>query len=99
MILVRLNAKVGGLLNTPCCTVNSMQNGLQYQAAFDQHYRDFPTSVLDQYPEAIDESFRNSPVSVLGEPNRFGQDCYDATWILALALNNTLTGKHCTLYT
>jgi len=74
MILVRWYAKLVGSPNIPRCIVNSMQNGYQYQAAFDEHYRNFPASLL-------------------GPPNRFGQDCYDAAWILALALNNTLTGK------
>ena len=29
---------------------------------------------------------------VLGAVNAFGQDCYDAIWILALALNKTMNG-------
>ena len=29
----------------------------------------------------------------LGTENDFGQDCYDAIWILALALNKTMNGK------
>ena len=45
-----------------------------------------------QYEEAFTQHYNNFSVAKLGEPNRVGQDCYDATWILALALNNTLTG-------
>ena len=45
-----------------------------------------------QYEEAFRQHYNNFSVANLGEPNRAGQDCYDATWILAVALNNTLTG-------
>ena len=45
-----------------------------------------------QYEAAFRQHYDNFAAANLGEPNRFGQDCYDATWILALALNNTLTG-------
>ena len=30
----------------------------------------------------------------LGAENAFGQDCYDAIWILALALNKTMNGTY-----
>ena len=45
-----------------------------------------------KYQAAFDEHFHNFTDADLGPPNLFGQACYDATWILALALNNTLTG-------
>ena len=45
-----------------------------------------------QYEAAFRQHYDSFSVADLGEPSRFGQDCYDATWILALALNNTLTG-------
>ena len=70
------NIYKGGIFNIPCHPVNSLQNGSQYQERFDVHYNNF---------------VRDFDVD-LGPPNRFGQDCYDATWILALALNNTITG-------
>ena len=44
-----------------------------------------------QYEDKFRQHYDNFAFD-LGEPNRAGQDCYDATWILALALNNTLTG-------
>ena len=50
-----------------------LQNGHQYEAAFNEHYENFTAAEL-------------------GAPLIYGQACYDATWILALALNNTLTG-------
>ena len=31
------------------------------------------------------------------ETNRYAQQCYDATWALAFALNRTITGKFVTL--
>ena len=51
------------------------------------------TQSARQYEAAFRQHYDNFAVADLGEPNRFGQDCYDATWILALALNNTLTGN------
>ena len=50
------------------------------------------TQSARQYEAAFRQHYDNFAVADLEEPNRFGQDCYDATWILALALNNTLTG-------
>ena len=54
----------------------------------------FPVSPQSarQYEDKFRQHYDNFSVANLGEPNRFGQDCYDAPWILALALNNTLTG-------
>ena len=52
----------------------------------------FPPQSARQYEAAFTQHYNNFTVAKLGEPNRFGQDCYDAAWILALALNNTLTG-------
>ena len=45
-----------------------------------------------QYEAAFTQHYNNFTIANLGEPNRAGQNCYDAAWILALALNNTLTG-------
>ena len=50
------------------------------------------TQSARQYEDKFRQHYNNFTVANLREPNRFGQDCYDATWILALALNNTLTG-------
>ena len=52
----------------------------------------FPPQSARQYEAAFRQHYDSFTVANLGEPNRFGQDCYDAAWILALALNNTLTG-------
>ena len=52
----------------------------------------FPSQTARQYEEAFRQHYDSFTVANLGEPNRVGQNCYDATWILALALNNTLTG-------
>jgi len=43
-------------------------------------------------PAAFDRHLQTFTAAQLGEPLEYGQACYDATWILALALNNTLTG-------
>ena len=56
------------------------------------------TQSARQYEDKFDQHYDNFSVADLGEPNRFGQDCYDATWILALALNNTLTGMMVQLF-
>jgi len=45
-----------------------------------------------QYQAAFDKHLQNFTAAQLGDPLEYGQACYDATWILALALNNTLTG-------
>ena len=58
----------------------------------------FPPQSAHQYEAAFTQHYNNFTVANLGEPNRFGQDCYDATWILALALNNTLTGMMPCMY-
>ena len=50
------------------------------------------TQSARQYEDKFRQHYNSFTVANLGEPNRFGQNCYDATWILALALNNTLTG-------
>lgn len=47
-----------------------------------------------QYQAAFDKHVQNFTAAQLGDPLEYGQACYDATWILALALNNTLTGMH-----
>ena len=52
----------------------------------------FPPQSARQYEDKFRQHYDSFTVANLGEPNRFGQDCYDAAWILALALNNTLTG-------
>ena len=50
------------------------------------------TQSARQYEDKFRQHYDNFVVANLRGPNRAGQDCYDATWILALALNNTLTG-------
>ena len=52
----------------------------------------FPPQTAHQYEEAFHQHYDSFTVANLGEVNRVGQNCYDATWVLALALNNTLTG-------
>ena len=56
------------------------------------------TQSARQYEAAFHQHYDKFDDADLGEPNRFGQDCYDATWILALALNNTLTGMMVQLF-
>ena len=50
------------------------------------------TQSARQYEDKFRQHYDSFTVANLGDPNRFGQNCYDATWILALALNDTLTG-------
>ena len=56
------------------------------------------TQSARQYQDKFRQHYDNFSVANLGEPNRFCQNCYDTTWILALALNNTLTGMMVQLF-
>ena len=56
------------------------------------------TQSARQYQDKFRQHYDNFAAANLGEPNRAGQNCYDATWILALALNNTLTGMMVQLF-
>ena len=73
-----------------------MLNGFRYNV---HNYNVIMMQNGYRYKEEFNRHYQDYNVTTLAPESPFGQACYDAIWILTLALNNTINGKKSSSFT